>query len=339
MSRLNKAPAILQLACELGLNWQRHPVSEIMNFCIAKIAGWLTDTDQVRTIVDLEILVSRKLQLVFEEVWSDKGLEDLIKTYVTRGEIVFASLRDGLDASTFGMTIERRHADADAPDYYVAVIDCRGSKATRRFFTRWHEIAHVLTMPRQLTVPFYRSSKDPIERLMDEIAGALGFYDPIFRPVLLQHQPLTFDSVEGIRRQVCPNASFQATLIACATRLSSPAIYLEAGKGYKQAEEAQLTLRQTQTSLFPVKVPTAKLRALVVVPNNIAKERGIRIDRNMEVPAESVIAKLFHNTPELEALFDVKTTENLSTWRHSDGTTLNDIDVSIEPDFDTNKYI
>ena len=185
-------------------------------------------------------------------------------------------------------------------------------------------------MPPQLKAPFYRSTKDPIERLMDEIAGAIGFYDPIFRPALLEHSPLTFEAVETIRNRFCPNASFQSTLIACVTRIPSPAIYLEAGMSYKKAEETLLVSQQTQTSLFPVETPTAKLRALVVVPNQAAKESSIRIDQNMEVPAESMIATLFHNRQEYELLYNVRAEENLSIWQHSDGTSLKDIDVSME---------
>jgi hypothetical protein len=66
---------------------------------------------------------------------------------------------------------------------------------------------------------------------MDEITGEIGFYDPIFRPALLDYRELTFDTVERIRTQLCPHASFQATLIACTARLPWPAIYLEAGLG------------------------------------------------------------------------------------------------------------
>ena len=61
----------------------------------------------------------------------------------------------------------------------MAVIDCRGGKLARRFFTRWHEIAHRLTThaDRGDEEPAYRSEHDPIERMMDEIAGHVGFYE------------------------------------------------------------------------------------------------------------------------------------------------------------------
>ena len=62
--------------------------------------------------------------------------------------------------------MKRKNVADDAPDRFVAVIDCRGSKLARRFFTRWHEIAHRLTThaDQGATEPAYRSEQDPIER-------------------------------------------------------------------------------------------------------------------------------------------------------------------------------
>jgi hypothetical protein len=200
------------------------------------------DAGPIRTVKQLEALVCEKLQLVFEEVWSDEDLDAVIRKYVALGEQVFASLRIQLDESTFGVTVVRHHTTANARDRYVAVIDCRGAKEARRFFTRWHEIAHLLTDAIHPLSWVHRSTAEtsPIERLMDEIAGEVAFYEPIVRPVLVENGVLSFNVVERIRKRCCPDASFQATLIACTRRLSRPAIYLEAGMGYKKHEEAEL---------------------------------------------------------------------------------------------------
>ena len=60
-------------------------------------------------------------------------------------------------------------------------------QALRRFFTLWHEIAHLLTLTHKLEPPFHRSADVPcpLERLMDIIAGEIAFYDPIFVPQLV----------------------------------------------------------------------------------------------------------------------------------------------------------
>jgi hypothetical protein len=279
--------------------------------------------------MDLEQLVCERLQLVCEEIWSDEDLNAVIRKYIALGEPVFASLRMQLDESRFGTTVMRRNAAADARDRYVAVIDCRGSKAARRFFTRWHEIAHLLADPTHPTSWVHRTAAEtsPIERLMDEIAAEIGFYDPIFRPVLLEHHQLTFTAVETVRNRFCPHASFQATLIACTTHMPRPAIYLEAGMGYKTQEEAEL--HSGQTALFPMELPKAKLRALVVAANSAARAHGVRIDRNMEIPAESVIATLFYETFNTSTSLEGRARESLQMWQHSDGGSLGGVEVDI----------
>ena len=152
----------------------------------ASTAGW-HEAGGVAGIAALEALVTRKLQMVFEEVWSDEDF-DRITDEVRQGkkDFVFAAMRvrfDDADNPTYGALVQRKNVGPDAPDRYVAVIDCRGSKLARRFFTRWHEIAHRLTTDADLMSRPYRSEHDPIERLMDEIAGHVGFYGPLFDPV------------------------------------------------------------------------------------------------------------------------------------------------------------
>ncbi|HJZ56574.1 MAG TPA: hypothetical protein VKE74_16530, partial [Gemmataceae bacterium] len=75
---------------------------------------------------------------------------DRIKAKYARAkkDPVFATMRlrfDDAENPTYGALVKRKNAGPDAPDRYVAVIDCRGNKLARRFFTRWHEIAHRLT--------------------------------------------------------------------------------------------------------------------------------------------------------------------------------------------------
>ena len=54
---------------------------------------------------------------------------------------------------TYGALVQRRNAGPTDPDRFVAVIDSRGGKLARRFFTRWHEIAHRLTTDADMLEP------------------------------------------------------------------------------------------------------------------------------------------------------------------------------------------
>lgn len=317
MSRLDQEHDVVALARELGLRGD--PVEAVVRFCEEKIGLWAADFDAVESVAALEQLVADHLQLIFEEVCSDDDLDRIIAKYVAQGEYVFATLRDELDPATFGLTIKRKHWEPVAGDKYVAVIDCRGEKAARQFFTRWHEIAHLLVLEKELDAPVRRSAHDPIERLMDEIAGRVGFYEPLFGPVFAREHTkrlLELKTVEAIRNAYCDKASFQSTLFACHRRMKSPVVYIEAELKYKADEERQL--RSKQRRFFADDPPVAKLRVGLAVPNQAASDEDFRIVPNMRVPEGSII----HTLHSESAAEQASGTENLESWEFSDGGTL-----------------
>lgn len=330
MRKLGEESDVVQLAAGLRVDWRQNAVESIIGLCRAKISKWLEECPKVRSIKALEELVCRKLKLVFEMVWSDEDLERIIRKYVGLGEPIFATLKAGLNEKTFASLVERRKITGASTDRYVAVVDCRGDKATRRFFTRWHEIAHLLTLQGQLELPLNRSAKNPTERLMDLIAGEIGFYAPIFEPILTEElareEWLTFDVVERVRERFCPEASFQSTLNACVNRLGSGALVLEAGLGFKKSEQKQLNALQRE--LIPASRPQPKLRVLNVAGNKWAAGDGLHVHANMQVPSGSLIHSLYsaeHQTLNRE----VKGVEWLGLWRHSDGMSVSNIQVRI----------
>lgn len=320
MTQLNNEPKIIRMASELGLSENPDPTGNIVKFCVTKIQRWLAEAPPVTSIAQLEQLVCDRLQLRFEEFRSQAELTEIIERYTRLGDPVFRKLFDDFDDQTFATLLHRTAANETAADRYVAVVDCRGPKGSKRYFSRWHEIAHLLTMRRQLELPYHRSTKKPpIERLMDHIAGEIGFFSPLFRPTLEQFVSprsfLTFGVVDDVRQEFCPAASFHSTLIACVRHARSPIIHLEVGMGLKTAEQKSLVTGQGH--LFSATAPEPKLRALVVARNDSARERGFRIDRNMAVPPSSVIATLFQQDHHLTK--DVEAVEKLEAWRHSNG--------------------
>ena len=258
--------------------------------------------------------MTQRLQMVFEEVRSDDDFDRIKAKYATgKRDFVFAAMRSKFDDEenpTYGALVQRRNVGADCPDRFVAVIDCRGFKLARRFFTRWHEIAHRLTTHADMLEPVYRSEHDPIERMMDEIAGHVGFYEPIFDPAFHQASDgkslLKFGTVETIIGSAFPAASFQATLFACARRLPTPVVYLEAALAHKK----EVKRRLATPSMFGDDPPPGELRAVKVIPNKAAQAERFTIPTNMRVPADSVIHRLF----DAEPLTDDDGEEDLSQW-------------------------
>lgn len=327
MTRLDQEPDVRALATELGL--RGNPVEAIVGSCLSRIERWCHEAGGVANIDALESLVTQRLRMVFEEIRSDADFDRITEVYARgKKDFVFATMRtkfDDGDNLTYGALIQRRNVAADAPDHYVAVIDCRGNKLARRFFTRWHEIAHRMTTDADIDEPVYRSEHDPIERLMDEIAGHIGFYEPLFQPAFQQASQgkplLTFGTVEAIISSAFPAASFQATLFACARRVPTPVVYLEAAIAHKKEVKRRLATR----SLFGDDPPPGELRAVKVIPNEAAQKERFTIPTNMRVPPHSVIFRLSDAEPQTTG--DAR--EDLSLWE-SQGKCLEARAVTVE---------
>jgi hypothetical protein len=328
MSRLDKEPQVRDLAKRLGLDRSGSAVEAIVAHCRRRVDQWVAEAGGVRSVEALEEIVAARLHLTMEEVWSDDDLAALIRKYLALKEPVFAYLKVDLDEKKYGVTLRRSTVGPDAPDRYVAVIDCRGEKAARRFFTRWHEIAHLLSAAGDLEGLVHRSRRDPLERLMDEIAGQVGYYGPLFDPVFdLQMRGkrwLTFEVVEVVRSEAFPEASFQATLSACCRRTCSPVLYVEAAMAHKAEDDR--AIKQGVRHLFVDDQPVAKLRAVEVVPNPAAQKARFFIAPNMRIPEQSLIQRLCLAEGERSAVGE----ENLGTWEHSGDQRLPDQSVRIE---------
>lgn len=322
------------MARELGIDWRVDPAEKIISFCIQRITGWISEFEagSFSTMAKVERLICAKLKLVIEEVDTEEKMSEVIEKYaVQKGEGgAFAHLREDLNQDRFGVLLRRERAKPSDRDHFVAVVDARGDKAARAYFSRWHEIAHLLTLYDQLVLPFHRSKScgDPIERLMDMIAGEIGFYGPIFRPALEEalsgQRRISFGLVDSLQTKFAPTASFQATLIACLKQTALAAAYVEAGWGYKKAELE--LINSGQLLLGGVSQPEAKLRVLNCSSNAGARDGKLRFHQNMEVPSSSIVSRRFHGVDWSDGLAQ----ENLKIWRHSSGSNLGDLDVEIE---------
>lgn len=330
MSRLDFEPAVIGLARELDLSGNGPPVEAVHASCRERIDRWVAEVGGVEDVGELEAVVAGRLQLVIEEVWSEADFERLKAGYaVGMREIVFASMKMQFeDDATYGMLVKRRNAAPDDPDLYVAVIDCRGKKAARRFFTRWHEIIHRMTTDADPDKPRFRSAKDPIEQLMDEIAGRVGFYEPIFVPALqaaMRGRPrLSFEVADEVIRRAFPTASFQATLRACTAVMETPVILVEAAIAHKAAVLRRIN--NPTLSMFDEDEPAGQLRVVTVVRNGAAKQHGFDIPTKMRVPASCVIASCFEGA----AREHLTGREDLFSWEESGGSRLPTCEVSIE---------
>jgi hypothetical protein len=333
MKKLDQAPEIHAIAQSLELSTEGGAVGNIIHHCHQRIQGWLKDSRAIRSIHELEQLVCHKLRLVIEEVWSDEELNAACDKYLKQGETIFAHVRNDFDDKTFATLVERKKISPKSVDRYVAIVDCRGQKGLRRFFTRWHEIAHILTLNQQLELRLHRTSasteQNPSEKLMDAIAAEVGFYKPLFGPIfkeeLARAGRLTFGVIDKVRERFSSEASFAATLHACLKECAQPAALLDCGMGYKKGERDQLESKQGL--LIPEKIPSSKLRLLTVVPN-VASKGHFNFHKNMAIPATSLIQDC--HSGKCDETLQYARNESLQIWRHSDGTCLGFGSVHVE---------
>lgn len=327
MSDLGTEPKIIAMANALRVSGP-DLVAGIRKFCQGKVRRILSRHSRVSNIGDLQAVVCEALSLRVREVWSDEQLTQLVQEYVSDGDPVFAILPTDLAPSTtLGVLIRR----SDKEKGWVAIVDCRGNKHLRRFFTLWHEIAHCFTAVEQYELAlFHRAAihdraKDSVETITDLIAGDFAFFDPLFNPLLEEEIArkgrLTFAGVERVRNDFARDASFQSTLYACVNRVATPILYVEADLAYKKAELALLTSGQGE--LIPSARPAPTLRVTDTFRNEAARLRGLHIPKKMSVPESSVISRVFLSGIPADSV------EDLSDWS-SQGRCLPALRVQVE---------
>src|ERR1035437_3370893 len=208
MDRLH-SQKIWDIANALRLPPNGSPVDAILAHCVERAGAMLADFPDCATPSDLLEIMAASLGTSFEVVRSDDELLALQKRYVQGGEFGFASLDKELHGDVYGVTYRRMAARAGERPF-VSVIDCRGDKALRSYFTKWHEIGHLLILTDQQRSTYKRThargtSKDPEETLVDAIAGQMGFFPQFFVPEI--RTEVAFAEVDRIRGKLCPEAS------------------------------------------------------------------------------------------------------------------------------------
>jgi len=193
------------------------------------------------------------------------------------------------------------------------LIDCRGENRLKAYYTKWHELVHLLILTDQSRLVFRRTHvahqpKPPEEALVDVIAGTLAFYPEMVR--VHARGEISFERIEELRAKLCPSASRQSALMGITKAWPKPCILLEARLAHKAGE-----VNPNQQSFSFKVVPPPVLRAVHVTPNDAARKLGIRTIAHFRVPPKSVVYRVFHQGIQYE-----EAVEELSMWRSSDGT-------------------
>ena len=325
MAALRESVQVYQLARELGIRVLKSDelVPAVMQYCEQKISQLMQELPGCETLTEMLEWVANRLSTSFLMIHTDEDLQRVKQEYLERREFGFIQLEEELTPYVFGLTIRLQHSEPWKQEF-VSIIDCRGEKAVRSYFTKWHELAHLLTLTRQKRLVFKRThasedGSDPEEGLMDIIAGYFGFYPRIARKFM--HEEISFSAIEWLRQQLCPEASLQSALINFVRCWSHPCILLLAEPALKKDEAAQLC----QGRFDFLDAPQPVLRAVQVSPNDLARQRRFTIHENMRVPERSIISQLCG----AGVLYD-EASECLSWWEASNGTSLPQCPVRVK---------
>jgi hypothetical protein len=304
------------LAADLELRASADPTAAILRMCRKKIEGFLAEFP-CATLSQLLETACAHLHTIFIEIHTDTELRAIERKYLERREYAFVDLAKQLGPDVYAITFCLTNPEPNGRPF-VSIIDCRGPKAPRAYFSKWHELAHLLTLTSQMRLRFCRthaepSHKDPEEALMDVIAGDLGF----FPPLVARHAAgrISFEKIEHSRRELCPEASAIAATIGFVRSWPSPALLIQARLGARRAD---------QQAGFDFHTPTSMaLRAVKVTANEAAKAKGVLIPPNMRVPERSAIYRAFVG----ESL--PARAEDLSWWE-SQGRSLRMLPIHVE---------
>jgi hypothetical protein len=310
--KLADKPEVLALAQDLGLKPGENPVQDILRHVRKNVRSFLKEVPCER-LSDLLRLIATKVDTLIIEVHTEDDLRSIRERYVADREFGFAEIESEFaDHYTYGITY-RLQAPKPGQRKFVSVIDCRGDKGWRSYFTKWHEIAHLLALTPQQRLKFYRThahdhEKDPEESVMDKIAGNIGFFDEIVRKHV--KQPISFRAISDLKERLCPEASAQASLLGFFHAWPKACLLVDARLAWRKRDAARIA-----RCLVDIKdAPVAALRAVRVAPNEASRAHGFFIPENMRVPQRSVIFRL-NESDEAE----MEAEENLSWWTSSDG--------------------
>ncbi len=318
---LKRRPQVHRLAKDLGLPLSGDPVAAICTYCRTRLLS-LAREMSCRTPSDLLAAAQDRLGTFFRDVHSDDELIGLRNEYTSRKEPGFARIFEELaPANVYAITL-RLLAPRKGERAYVSVIDCRGRKAWKAYFSKWHELAHLLTLTSQARLSFRRTHganvNDPEEQLMEAIAGDGAFLSELVVPHI--HEAVSFDALYRLRQSLCPEASDLASAIGFVRAWPTPCLFVRAEMALKRTHERA----RAQGSLPFHTAPTPTLRAVRVTTNPAAQRVGLSIPDRMRVPEQSVIMRAL-----LEGRANLEAQETLSWWSSSTGGPLKDRPVRV----------
>lgn len=304
MTRSTTDPKIRQLARDLGVDPRGDCWKKLEDHALGKVREITQHLSAESTDTLLQLVAGMvSLRVIF--IRNDDDVDKYTKKHGDRWPLLVPQLReDFIKRDTLGLVMAHPSPKHSGHRNF-AFIDARGERSVQAYFTAWHEIAHLLLEPRQLSLgglrrvsPEMTEKKDPMEALVDRVAGKLAFYGPFVKPVLEaeleRSSRLTLDGISRVRDEVTPEASFSAAAHALVRMMDEPMAFVVAKMRLKPTQVRKLN--SSQRTFLDDAAPKKKLRVASAFPNGQAKMTKWRIFKHMRVPPDSVIMDVYRET-------------------------------------------
>lgn len=175
----SKSPnQIRKLARDLGLGKPGDSLRAIVAWCNRRVQTILKEFPHCARPEQLLEILASKLGTEFQVVRTDAQLRQLQNHYVSEGEKAFARLEEEFSDDVYGITFRRRRRKLWEPEF-VSVIDARGGKKHLEYYTKWHEVGHLLILP-DATRPSFERTHWPNTDLMDNEESIVDILTGIF---------------------------------------------------------------------------------------------------------------------------------------------------------------
>ncbi|MCL4873558.1 hypothetical protein KJ039_05710 [bacterium] len=318
--RLAYDQVIRTVAKRLGIPLRGNIENAIIEYCKKEVDKLLASRVHPKNLIDLLNYVATSLGIIVKEIHKDKDLDELEQEIPPEREPIIGRLKKELNDQTDALILERKNRHPwEQP--YLAVINCRGSHSLKKYFSKWHEIVHLLLDGKQLRFAFRRTpslKREPEEILVDRVAAVLAHHPAYLEPALeeenLSNGKLSFEMIDRIRKKLAPEASRLSTTIACIKKTKEPICFLRARLGFKKDEERLLFAMEHEV-IKEKFAPVMKLRIREATSSLKLEELEIRFHKNMEIPTTSIISKAFDGN-DYESYTGA---ELLQTWTTSKG--------------------
>lgn len=295
---------VVEVARSLGLSGRGDSLGLLRQHALGRIDRIVEEwPEPIGSVDDLLAVAAARLSVCIEYIRADSDVRRISlarAAYSSQLEKILHA--EFVRGTSEGLLLEHERPERGDRRFLV-IVDARGARAPRAFFTVWHEISHVLTTPPQLEMKLYRRTpaaeekrKDPVESAIDHVAGALAFYAPIFAPALdraIERQAnITFRAIDEACAGVAPGASTYAATIAAVRLRDEPLCFVHAQVRLKPSEISRRNSIQGDLGLDSRPPPAPKLRLVDVIPNEAARHAGVRLHEHLRVPPSSIMAAI-----------------------------------------------